>query len=159
MRSGFPKCHGSPLPSPVSSPLLTTEYRRNAIATETAVLAFDDKTRKLLAFGDKCAPRRIMQPGFMSPELKLRDAGAPTLQPITDRGVHDRIVRPLASPPASVLIPSGDLISSSRRASLDVADNAENIGIFLQRDKKKIYHSDCSTLEAPFTRSGRTLTS
>jgi len=45
----------------------------------------------------------------MSQELKLRGAGAPTLQPGIDRGASDRIVRPPRIAACIMLNPSGEL--------------------------------------------------
>ena len=66
------------------------------------------KAEEFLAFGDKCARRGTMQTGFMSPELKLLDAGAPTLQTRTGRVAYNRIVRPRSIAGGIMLIPSGE---------------------------------------------------
>ena len=56
IRSGFPKYHDSPLPHPVSSPLLTRKYGQNVIATDIRQSQhLMTKARKFLAIGDKAA--------------------------------------------------------------------------------------------------------
>ena len=95
----------------------------------------------------------------MSPELKLRDAGAPTLQPRTDRGIQPYCQAPSIA--ASIM-----LIPSRRTESIAVeehlssaADSAENIGIFYNATRKKYTIPLLGPLEHLFTRSGRMLTS